>query len=197
MRNRLTRSNDSWIFVLAAASLSIFVSGTAAAQGGPPSELNRRLEAEKSLRDNERLRRGMEADSEARARTKEERQAIANDAFMRLQVLHNEIMAIVLSSDAPDSKRVIDALAETKKRAIELRANLVLPKAEKDKKKEKSEGAGDADLKKSLEVLCTHIKSFVINLNNSPTNTKAGEQARRELDSLIILSDEIAADFPK
>ena len=176
--------------VLAAVFLSIIVSGTAAAQGRP--DLDRRLEAEKSLRDNERLRRGMEADTEARAKTKEEREAVVKEAFMRLQILHNEMMTMVVSTDVPDSKRVNAAVEETKKRAIELRANLVLPKLPKDEKEKKLEDTATGnDLKPSLDRLCATIKSFVTNLNNSGTNNKAGEQARRELDSMVILSDKI------
>jgi hypothetical protein len=188
--------NRCMIFVFVAASLTILASREVTGQGIRPStpDLNRRLENEKLLRDNERLRRGMEADSEALGRTKEERQAVANEAFMRLQVLHNEMMTMVLSSDAPDSKRVTDAVAETMKRAIELRANLVLPKPGKEDKKQKNEDALANDaLKDSLALLCAHIKSFVINLNNSPTNDKAGHQARQELEKLITLSDKITA----
>jgi hypothetical protein len=196
MRNRFVR----WILVFSTVSLPILVSSTTAAQGIRPStpELNRRLENEKHIRDNERLRRGMEADDEARARTKEERQAVVNEAFMRLQVLHNEIMTMALSSDKPNLQRVADTVAEATKRAIELRANLVLPKPGKNEKKEKSQDAtGSEDLKESLTLLCAHIKSFVINLNNSPTNTKAAEQARDELERLISLSDKITADIGK
>ena len=200
MKNSFIGYSSCMIFVLVAASLPVLLAGRAAAQGIRPStrELDRRLENEKHIRDNERLRRGMDADNEARARTKEERQAVVNEAFTRLQVLHNEIMTMVLSSDAPDSRRVTDAVAETTKRAIELRANLVLPKPGKGEKKEKSEDAvGGDNLKESLALVCAHIKSFVINLNNSPTDNKASEQARRELDSLISLSDKITADVIK
>ena len=198
MRNFFIKFNCCIVIVLAAASLPLLVSGTAAAQTirGSTPDLDRRREAEKTLRDNERLRRGMDADIEARARTKEERQAVVNEAFMRLQVLHNEMMTIVLSSDAPDSRVVTAAVAETKKRAIELRANLVLPKLPKDEKEKKTDDvADDGKVKESLALLCSLIKSFVTNLNNSPTDNKAGEQARRELDSLVTLSDKITRNL--
>ena len=134
----------------------------------------------------------MEADTEAQAKTKEEREAVVKEAFMRVQILHNEMMAMVVSTDVPDSKRVNAAVEETKKRAIELRANLVLPKLPKDEKEKKLEDTATGnDLKPSLDRLCATIKSFVTNLNNSGTNNKAGEQARRELDSMVTLSDKI------
>ena len=191
------KTNCCLAIVLAAASLPLFA-GTAAAQTTRAStpELDRRLANEKNLRDNERLRRGMEADSEVRAKNKEERQKIVNEAFMRLQVLHNDTMAIVLSSEAPDLKRVGAAVEETKKRAVELRANLVLPKPPKDEKKEKSEDVtAGKDLKQSLTDMCALIRSFVTNLNTSPTDDKAADQARRELDSLVTLSDKITRDL--
>jgi hypothetical protein len=184
--------------------LLLLASAVARGQGMRPStpDLNRRLENEKSLRDTERLRRGMEADSEARGRTKEARQALANEAFLRLHQLHNEMLEMALSGAAPDPQRVAEAAAETKKRAVQLRANLVLPDPEKDDKpdpekdgkREKSpESAAAPPLTDSLSKLCAHIQSFVINLNNSPTNKKAGAQARRELDSIIEVGDALAA----
>ena len=202
MRNRFTASDahKRFAFASAAAALLFLLPVAASAQGSRPStrELDRRLENEKHLRDNERLRRGMDADSEARARTKEERQALANEAFMRLQVLHNDIMTMILSPDAPVPERVAEAVAETKKRAVQLRANLVLPEPGKGEKKEKgAEAEVGEELKESLTHLCALIKSFVINLNNSPTDNKAGEQARRDLDRLIGLSDKIAAGVAK
>ena len=192
MKNSFLKTNCYLVIILAAASLPL-LAGTAAAQD---RRLDQRLSNEKSLRDNERLRRGMEADSEVRAKSKEERQKIVSEAFMRLQILHNETMEVVLSSAAPDLKRVSAAVEETKQRTIELRANLVLPKPPKDEKQEKTEEVtAGKDLKQSLTDMCTLIRSFVTNLNNSPTDNKAADQARRELDSLVTLSDKITRDL--
>ena len=191
MKNSFIKSN-CLVIALAAASLPFFAS-TAIAQD---RRLEQRIANEKNLRDNERLRRGMDADSEVRAKNKEERQKIVNEAFMRLQVLHNDTMTIVLAPEAPDLKRVSAAVDETKKRAIELRANLVLPKPPKDEKQEKAEEVtAGKDLKQSLTDMCALIRSFVTNLNNSPTDDKAADQARRELDSLVTLSDKITRDL--
>ena len=191
MKNSFIKSN-CLVIVLAAACLPLFASNATAQD----RRLDQRIANEKNLRDNERLRRGMDADSEVRAKSKEERQKIVNEAFMRLQVLHNDTMTIVLAPEAPDLKRVSAAVDETKKRAIELRANLVLPKPPKDEKQEKAEEVtAGKDLKQSLTDMCTLIRSFVTNLNNSPTDNKAADQARRELDSLVTLSDKITRDL--
>lgn len=179
--------------VFAAAAFLLFVPAVASAQGRP-STLDRRLENEKQIRDTERLRRGMEVDSETRTRSKEERKALVDTAFMRLQVLHNDIMSMTLAPDAPDASKVVEAVAETRKRAGELRANLVLPDIGKNQKKDPPlEAVGEAPLKEALTFLCALIKSFVLNINESGTNKKAAEQARRELDRMITLSDRISA----
>jgi hypothetical protein len=149
------------------------------------------MENEKLLRDNERLRRGMDADAEARAKSKDERRAVANEAFVRIKALHNEILSLTMSNEKPDPKRVAELVTETRRRAIQLRANLDLP-SPGDAKTEKKEKAGtEPALNDSLSKVCELIRSFVTNLNDSPTNNKSGEQARRNLDGLVELSDKI------
>lgn len=182
------------ISLSAIACLILVTFVTAAGQGGArPStpSLDRRLEAEKSLRDNERLRRGMEADAEVRAKTKEERRTVANEAFVKLKALHNEILSLTMATEKADPNRVTELVTEARRRAIELRANLELPMASKDKLKAEEKASTGIELNDSLTMLCAHIRSFVINLNESPTNNKAGEQARRELDALVELSEKI------
>jgi hypothetical protein len=181
---------------LAVASLVFLSFMTVYGQGMRPStpdpNLNRRLENEKLLRDNERLRRGMEADAEARAKSKDERRTLANEAFVRIKALHNEIMSFTLANEKTDPKRVAELVTETRKRAIQLRANLDLPSPKE--KSEKNEMTNvEAPLNDSLSKLCELIRSFVTNLNDSPTNNKSAEQARRELDALVELSEKIVA----
>lgn len=193
---RIRRTN-LWAYLVSVLASLVFLSFvTAAGQGTRPStpNLNQRIEAEKLLRDNERFRRGMEADIEARAKTKEERRVVANEAFVRIKALHNEIVSVTLESEKTDPKRVSELVTETKKRAIQLRANLDLPSPGKDEKSEKSEEAVvDSAVNDSLSKLCDLIRSFVTNLNESPTNNKAGERARRDLDGMVGLSEKILA----
>lgn len=181
------------VFLSAIGCLLLVSFLTAAGQSPRPStpNLDQRLEAEKSLRDNERLRRGMEADTEVRAKSKEERRTLANEAFVRLKALHNEILSLTMTNEKADPNRVAELVTEARKRAIELRANLDLPGPSKEKSKDEQKATGP-EINDSLTMLCAHIRSFVINLNESPTNNKAGEQARRELDALVELSEKIA-----
>jgi hypothetical protein len=178
----------------AVASLMFLSFMTVYGQGMRPStpDLNRRIENEKLLRDNERLRRGMEADNEARAKSKDERRAVANEAFVRIKALHNEILSLTLANEKTDPKQVAELVTETRKRAIQLRANLDLPSPSKEKS-EKNEKTNVEPLNDSLSKLCELIRSFVTNLNDSPTNNKSAEQARRELDALVELSEKIVA----
>ena len=178
----------------AVASLVFLSSMTVYGQGMRTStpDLNRRLENEKVVRDNERLRRGMEADNEARAKSKDERRTVANEAFVRIKALHNEILSLTLANEKTDPKRVAELVTETRKRAIQLRANLELPSPkEKSEKNEKTNV--EAPLNDSLSKLCELIRSFVTSINDSPTNNKSAEQARRELDALVELSEKIVA----
>jgi hypothetical protein len=179
----------------AVASLVFLSFMTVYGQGMRPStpDLNRRLENEKLLRDNERLRRGMEADAEARAKSKDERRTVANEAFVRIKALHNEILSLTLANEKTDPKRVAELATETRKRAIQLRANLDLPSPGKEKSERKEKTDVESPLNDSLSKLCELIRSFVTSLNESPTNNKSAEQARRELDALVELSEKIVA----
>jgi hypothetical protein len=180
---------------LAVASLVFLSFMTVYGQGMRPStpDLNRRLENEKLLRDNERLRRGMEADAEARAKSKDERRTVANEAFVRIKALHNEILSLTLANEKTDPKRVAELVTETRKRAIQLRANLDLPSPSKEKSEQNEKTNVESPLNDSLSKLCELIRSFVMSLNDSPTNNKSAEQARRELDALVELSEKIVA----
>jgi hypothetical protein len=135
----------------------------------------------------------MEADSEARAKSTDERRTVANEAFVRIKALHNEILSLTLANEKTDPKRVGELVTETRKRAIQLRANLDLPSPGKEKSEKKERTDVESPLNDSLSKLCELIRSFVTSLNDSPTNNKSAEQARRELDALVELSEKMVA----
>lgn len=175
----------------------------AAAQGRPTADpaLNRRMENERNVRDQQRVLRGMEIDSETRNLSKEERQKRAAEDFMRLKVLHNEITELTAASTPVDRRLAAEKAADARLRAAHLRADLVLPEAAKDEKPKQAEGGpaaattppDDAQLNASLARLCELIRSFVSNLNDSPNDSKAAARARLDLDRIVELGDEIAA----
>src|SRR5688500_10979348 len=128
---------------------------------------------EKQAADNERIRRANEIDEKARV-AKAERQALVNEAFKRLQILHNDIL-VLADSRAIDTKAASEAVTETKTRAIQLRANLVLPEVAKADPNEKPVAA--RPLKEALIKLCGFIRSFAVNINKSPTEKEAAAVA--------------------
>ena len=185
-----------------AVSFAFALRQPAAAQGRPTANptLNQRMENERNIRDQQRVLRGMEIDAETRNLSKEERQKRAAEDFMRLQVLHNEVMEL-RGAAVIDRKLVAEKAADARLRAAHLRVDLVLPEAAKDEKRKKAEPAAaaaatppdDTQLSISLARLCELIRSFVANLNASPTDKKAGARARLDLDRIVELGDEIAA----
>jgi hypothetical protein len=187
------------LLISAACAAAAFVTATArpaAAQGRPTVDpaLNRRMENERNIRDQQRLMRGMEIDAETRNLSKEERQERAAEDFMRLQVLHNELMELLGSGRANDEKPLAEKVADARTRAAHLRLDLVLPDPAKEEKQPKTDAAaGAAQPDASVAKLCELIRSFVANLNQSPNDKKAGALARRDLDRIVALADEFAA----
>jgi hypothetical protein len=183
--------------LLMAAGAAAFTSvlwQPAAAQPRPTADpgLNRRMENERNIRDQQRLMRGMEIDSESRNLSKEERQKRAGEDFMRLQVLHNEFTEL-LGSRMIDEKLLVEKIADARTRAAHLRLDLVLPEPAKEDKQQKSNAA--PQLYASAVKLCELIRGFVGNLNQSPNDKKAGALARRDLDRIVALGDAVASRF--
>lgn len=182
-------------FAVFVSGLILLLSISSLAQGIRPStpDLDQRRETGKQIDDNNRVIQGMKADEKVRL-TKEERQALVNEAFKRLQILHNEMLSMITSGNSLDLRRVWESASETKIRATQLHKNLALPTADKDKKQNKDDKPTvNTTLNQWLSELCALIKSFVVNVNKSPNDSKAGSQARRDLENIVELSSKIAA----
>jgi hypothetical protein len=176
------------VFMASGFAACLFV-GSAA---GQTPELEARRAGMKDLQDNNRIMDGMEKDKAAK-RTKEERIAIVNEAFKRLQVLHNEIMAMMTSAQAIDNAKLLVAAEEIKQRAIELNANLALPGLPKQKADKESSPVAPMVVNEQMSSVCSKIGEFVKDINLSPTDPKMGLQARRDLAAIIAQSDNIIA----
>jgi hypothetical protein len=153
------------------------------------TQANKAQVAASEAYDNRRIQDGMEKDKAA-ARSKEERMAVVNEAFKRLQLLHNELMTMMSSAEAVENAKIASAVEEVRLRASQLNANLALPELPKSKS-EKGTELPDAPLKDQLSNVCSEIRAFVKNVNLSPTDPKAGLQARRDLKMLMERSDQI------
>lgn len=167
--------------------VTFFLASSAAAQD--PSLDARRADL-KDLQDRNRVYDGMEKDKAAK-RTKEERMAIVNEAFRRLQMLHNEFMAMTMSGRAIDNDKLFASAEEIKQRAIELNANLALPELPKQKAGKETPPVAAIVLTEQMSSICSQIREFVKNVNSSPTDPKLGLEARRNLAAIIEQSDKI------
>ena len=175
----------------------ILVAASVGFAGAQSADLAARKEGMTQVQDNNRVMSAEEKDKAAK-RNKEERMAVVNEAFKRLQILHNEMMTILSSSSSVDSKKLITIADEVKLRATQLNANLALPELPKEKTKDKAATetpaavpAAPASTSDHLSKICEQIRDFVKNVNLSPTDPKAGMQARRDLISLVDKSDQL------
>jgi hypothetical protein len=177
----------SSIFVLAFAALFVV---NAAAQGQPPSDP--RMDDVRKLQDFNRVTDAQNKDK-ANQIKKEERTAIVNAAFRRLQMLHNEMIAM-MSALVSDTAKITATAEEVKLRATELNTNLALPPLPDEKKKQQKAEPPSAKQPTPAEymsALCVLIRDFAKNVNLSPHDPKAGVQARRELVALVDRSNDL------
>lgn len=121
--------------------------------------------------------------------------------FNRILTLHNQIARAISSNKDLDYHFVSDATAEIRKKASRLQTTLGLhePNKEPDNAEE-AKKANSAQLKPALINLCKYIKNFVTNPVIETPSTVNAEQltrARRDLESLIQLSEQIKKDADK
>ena len=166
------------------------LAGLAVSQASDP-----RMDDIRRLQENNRIIDGQQKDK-AKARNKDERLAIVNEAFKRLQMLHNEMMAMMSSSGPADAKKITALAEEVKLRAIELNANLALPELPKEKEKAKADtDPANQAISEHMFSICKEIRDFVKNVNLSPTDPKSGLQARRDLITIVEKSDKLIASL--
>lgn len=124
--------------------------------------------------------------------------AQVNEDFDRLRAIDEEMQTTLSAKAALDYKHVAETSAEVKKRATRLKTNLTFP-AGKEEKRQKMEDPG-ADLTPSLVMLEGLIKSFINNPIFSDTgglDTQLAGKAKRDLDSIIELSDKLKKSAEK
>lgn len=174
--------------------LFVFVTMVTAFAGMAISQVSDpRMDDIRRLQENNRIIDGQQKDK-AKARNKEERLAIVNEAFKRLQMLHNEMMAMMSSTGPADAKKITAVAEEVKLRAIELNANLALPELPKEKEKAKAEtDPASQTISEQMFAICAEIRDFVKNVNLSPTDPNAGLQSRRDLIVIVEKSDKLLA----
>ena len=197
----------------AVAALVLLAAAQAHAQGGgrqpvPPGGRPRapaarpvqphELPTAPSVREREFLLRGME--EEAKKPPLEEQQRLAMqqiaDDYRTIQQIHNRMMAAAMKKGAVlDYGGISGVTSEVRRRALRLRENIALTKADKlDKKVTEQKDDDDAQLKKSLLLLDTYLMSFVdsaIFKNPEVYDARAAAKAGQDLAGVIALTQMI------
>jgi hypothetical protein len=121
--------------------------------------------------------------------------------FNRILTLHNQIARALSSNNALNYHFISEATGEIKKRASRVQSTLALSLLpEEALEVEKSTQSKDPEMKDALIKLCKEIRSFVTNPTIENPNTIDAKQltkARRDLESVILLSGQIKKDAEK
>jgi hypothetical protein len=125
--------------------------------------------------------------------------AQTEEDFTRILTLHNEFARAISADKTLNYDFVSEAASEINKRANRLQSTLVLQPLE-DQPDEKSEEFNETQIKDALVTLCKQIRSFVTNpIIETPNTVEAGQlmKARRDLQNLVLLSDQIKKSAKK
>lgn len=123
-----------------------------------------------------------------------------NEDFARIQSINAEVMRDYAAGAAPDYKHISEVMAEINKRAMRLDTNLLLPSNDGDGNDRASQVTSDKRARSPLLDLNDLIRDFVNNPIFKRLNTidaELGRQAKRDLQSIIDLSDRISKSAVK
>lgn len=188
--------------LIALPLILLSVPSVSAQSAGPPpvNKVNaeRMRQQEMSRREYDLRNFGNESTAPKDKRQVEALMAQTEEDFNRILTLHNEIARALTSKNDLNYQFVSDATAEINKRASRVQHSLALGLS--DEEARELEKSKDEPIKDSLIKLCNQIRSFVTNPSIENPNTINVEQmkkARRDLESLIRLSDRIKKDADK
>ena len=167
----------------------------------PPAEQPR----PPSVRERQFIFNEMEREKAKPRTPEEEKLALAQIAedFQRIQITNNKMMSKAVSRSVLDYQSIASMTSEIKKLASRLRDNLQLPAAAADEKQKAALPKKIVDasgMKAALLSLDGSIMSFINNpifKNPSVVNVKMGERARRDLETVIAVSQLISKDAAK
>jgi hypothetical protein len=124
-----------------------------------------------------------------------------NEDFARIQSINAEVMHDYATGIAPDYKHISEVMAEISKRAMRLNANLLLPSSDGEVNDRASHVTSDKRRARSPlldlnELICGFVTNPIFkNLNT--IDVELGRQAKRNLQSIIDLSDRISKSAVK
>jgi hypothetical protein len=176
-----------FMVLIMAMPIAAQTSGNRPAPGGPTIDQRDMYLREMNLKSIELSKPGTKegASSEAIKQVKED--------FLGIQQINAEIMHAYVAGEPPNYKRLSEAMAEINKRAARLNANLLLPVGQAAAAPPKG-GASKGAARSPLLDLNDLINSFVTNpifKNSDTVDATTGTKAKRDLESIIDLSDRI------
>ncbi len=124
-----------------------------------------------------------------------------SEDFQRILTLHNEIVRAIAANRSLSYQFISDATGEIRKRSARLQSSLKLQKPEPTTENRMTEtDRKTLETKDELILLCKQIESFVRNpIIDKPGTVDAQQlgKARRDLQSIVELSDEIKKQVDK
>jgi hypothetical protein len=126
--------------------------------------------------------------------------AEVNDDLHQLNQLNDALAMHTATAGPLNYDSVLSNATEIKKRSIRLRTDLALPKGESKEKLPEFKDAEQGELQPALSTLNTLLESLLHN----PIFSDAGEvdmqlatMARRDLDSIVVLSEKVRKNAEK
>ena len=192
------------IVARAAAALTLVALAAApsayARQGGRTSSIDQ------LLRERQRAIYGRAMEDDLRrpeARAEEERLALAQikEDYVRLQVVNKDLSKAAAQPAALDLREVAKSTAEMRRRAERLLENLALPELQEEPGRSKANAIErEEQLKASLLALGQLVERFVHNpifREVKVIDAQASARARRDLQSIITISDRLKRESEK
>jgi hypothetical protein len=191
MPEKITSSAFRFLFVLTIGAFSICAAATAAQAQFAPGEI-RQVERDNAARENA-------IEHPTKKRDPNEVMAEVNDDLRQLNQL-NDTLAAYAAAETLKYDSIVGSAFEVKKRSSRLKINLALPKPESKEKLPDFKNAEQGELQPALSTLNQLLESFLHNPIFSDTgdiDLELAARARRDLDSIVILSEKVRKNAEK
>lgn len=186
------------VFAIHAAVTIIFLTTGALHDRAQAQGSAREARLNKSIERRQRELMDLENSKERASKPSEEQRLLYEQLkqdFEQLQVMNNNLSTVVASGQKLNYEQIRNDVAEIRKRAARLKANLSLPELAKGEKPKKvNEEFNPESFKAALNALDSLIKSFVENpvfQHLDVINVGYSMKASRDLENIIMLSEQI------
>jgi hypothetical protein len=191
MPEKITSSPFRLSFAITIAAISICAAATAAQAQFAPGEI-RQVERENASRENA-------IENRTRNRDPNEVMTEVNDDLRQLNEL-NDGLATYAAAETLNYGSIVGSAFEIKKRSTRLRTDLALPKSDSKEKLPDFKDAEHGELKPALTALNKLLDSFLHNpifSDSGEIDLQLAAKARRDLDSIVVLSDKVLKNAEK